>query len=390
MDISLLIKAIFDPHPNKSTWIQEIIKPGDVFNIKIIDVKEDQRALVDFGKFRALARVGFPVKAGADLIVKVTGTKGQLRLQTVDAESAAAGRGKRATNRLEILSFDLFDKIRSDIKQAAQRILNLPDGQLPAAHIRRALAALDAHFAPIDLSQDATKGQSLLKSYVEDAGFFFEKKIADIIRQFVQRPDADGVKALIGDPQIQKILSRDLKPILMILKEYLETPDTINRSSDPRSLSRFKGMLDMLLADINNQQSRATHRHEAPDPHQVFSFTLPLKEHRKKAHLKLYCPKKKQSGSKAGFKISLLLEMGRIGEVRTDFSLLNKDLAITFFVKDDGCKTQFEDHYEEIRVPLNSLFDYLVLKTVVSQKKIEDFHHEDLEIGSDRQIDLRI
>lgn len=54
MDISLLIKAIFDPHLNRSAWVQEFIKPGDVFNLKIIEVKDDQRALVDFGKFRAL------------------------------------------------------------------------------------------------------------------------------------------------------------------------------------------------------------------------------------------------------------------------------------------------------------------------------------------------
>jgi hypothetical protein len=117
---------------------------------------------------------------------------------------------------------------------------------------------------------------------------------------------------------------------------------------------------------------------------------LPLKESRKNARLKLYCPKKSQNGSRAGFKISLLLDMDRIGEVRTDFFLLKKDLSITFFVKDDVSKTHFEKHFEEIRESLNPLFDYLVLKTVVSEKKIHDFHHEDLDAGADRQIDLRI
>ena len=82
--------------------------------------------------------------------------------------------------------------------------------------------------------------------------------------------------------------------------------------------------------------------------------------------------------------------MGRIGEVRTDFFLMKKDLSITFFVKDDVSKTHFDKHFDEIREPLNPLFDYLVLKTVVSEKKIHDFHHEDLDSGADRQIDLRI
>jgi hypothetical protein len=146
----------------------------------------------------------------------------------------------------------------------------------------------------------------------------------------------------------------------------------------------------MLLADISNQQSRAISRHELPDPFQVFSFVLPLKEDQKKAQLKLYCQKKKQNGSRAGFKISLLLDMDRIGEVRTDFFLLEKDLSITFFVKDEVSKKQFENNFEEIRESLDSLFDYLVLKAVVSEQKIQEFHHEELELGEDRQIDLRI
>jgi len=84
MDISLLTNAIFDPHLNRSAWVQEFIKPGDVFNINIIEVKDDQGALVDFGKFRALAKVQFPIKAGADIPVKVADTEGQLRLQVID------------------------------------------------------------------------------------------------------------------------------------------------------------------------------------------------------------------------------------------------------------------------------------------------------------------
>jgi hypothetical protein len=119
---------------------------------------------------------------------------------------------------------------------------------------------------------------------------------------------------LTRSPEIKKILTQDLKPILFMLKEYLEIPDSISKILDPKSLASFKGTLDMLLADISNQQSRAIIRHELPDPFQVFSFVLPLKEDQKKAQLKLYCPKKKQNGSRAGFKISLLLDMDRIGD----------------------------------------------------------------------------
>ncbi|MBW2489066.1 MAG: hypothetical protein JRE72_16710 [Deltaproteobacteria bacterium] len=386
-----MLKAIFDPQINRSALIQQIIKPGDVFDIKIIEVKDDQRALVDFGKFRALAKVQFPVRAGADFVAKVTDTAGQLRLQVIEPDTRTAGGDKAVSNRLEILSFDLFNKIQSDIKQAAQHILHPPAGSdLPPPHISRALAALDAHFASLNLNQDLAKWLPLIKSYIENTGFFFEKKMADLILQFTRGQDTGNIQELIRDPRIQSIMGRDLKPILLMLKAYLDTPDMEVRFPDAKELAQFKGTVDMLLSDIHNQQSRAVHKHELADPYQVFSFTLPLKENEEKARLKLYCPKKKSGSAETGFKISLLLELNRIGELRTDFFLLDGDLSITFFVKDDASKTHFEHHYKEIRDSLNSLFNYLVLKTVVSEKKIQEFHHADLDIDSDRQVDLRI
>ena len=391
MDLSLLIKTIFDPHINRSAWVQKIIKPGDIFDIKIIEVKDDQRAMVDFGKFRALAKIQFPVKAGADFVAKVTDTAGQLRLQVIDPNTGTISTDKTVSNRLEILSFDLFNKIQSEIKQAAQHMLQAsPGSESPPVHVNQALTALEAHFAQLDLSQDIRKWLPLIKTYVENSGLFFEKNIAELIHTVSQRPDAQNIKELVHDPRIQHIIGRDLKPILLMLKAYLETPEANAKFPDDKSLANFKGTLDILLTDIQDQQSRAVRKHDLAEPYQVFSFTLPLKENREKARLKLYCPKKNQGGAQNGFKISLLLEMDRIGEIRTDFFMLDKDLTITFFVKDDDTRTQLENHYSEIRDPLKPLFDYLVLKTVVSQKKINEFHHIDLELISDRQIDLRI
>ena len=162
MDISSLIQAIFDPKVNRSAWVQEVIKPGDVFRLKVIDVKDNHRALVDFGKFRALAEIKFPVTAGADLLVKVTGTEGQLRLQLIDSESRAVVGSKNGSSQLKILSFELFDKIQSDIRQAVEQILKLPQSQLPPEHISRALATLDAHFESIDLNKNIEKWLPLL------------------------------------------------------------------------------------------------------------------------------------------------------------------------------------------------------------------------------------
>ncbi len=357
MDISSLLQAILDPRLNRSAWFREVVKPGDVFSLKIIEVKDNHRALVDFGKFRALAEVQFPVKAGDELLVKVSETDGQLRLQVVDPDSKDPAGRKNVLGRLEIISFDIFNKVQSDIKAAVRQILSLPDRQLPPEHIQRALATLDTHFESIDLSKTATKLLPLLKSYVENAGFFFEKKFADIMDKFVERSGDELAKELIRSPQIKMILTKDLKPILFMLKEYLETQDSVSKFLNNRSLSGFKGSIEMLLADIFNQQTRAAHKLELPDPYNLFSFTLPLKENEHKAKLKFYYPKKKKNGSKAGFKISLLLDMDNIGEVRADFFLIKRDLSITFFVKDNTRKIKFEENLDEVSNRLAPLFD---------------------------------
>ena len=387
----MLIKAIFDSQVDRSAWIHKIIKPGDIFNIKIIDVKDDERALVDFGKFRVLARIQFPVKPGTDMLAKVIDTAGQLRLQIIDPDTSPGGTTKSGPNRLEILSLELFNKIQSDIKEATRLIQqSLPNNEPIPEHINRALTNLGAHFATLDLNQKLTHWLPLIKSYIESSGLFFEKNVADLMNDIVRSMDSDSMKDFARDPRVQQIMGRDLKPIILMLQAYLETTEAKDRFPDPQNMARFKSTLDLLQADISNQQSRAVHKHESPEPFQIFSFTLPLKESREKARLKLYCPKKNQGAAQAGFKISLLLEMDRIGEIRSDFSLLNKDLSITFFVRDETVKNRIEGHYQEIREPLKSHFNYLVLKTVVSQKKIEEFHHVDLDFASDRQIDLRI
>ena len=390
MDIPSLIKMIFDPQLNRSAWAQEMIKPGDVFRLKVIEIRDQQHALIDFGKFRAMAEIQFPVKVGAELLVKVVGAEGQLRLQLIDPESRTESSSKNDSGQLKILSFERFDRIQSDIRLAARHLLNLADDRLPPQHIRQALSTLDAYFEPIDLSRDLEKWLPLLKSRVRDSGLFFEKKVADIIHQLTHRPESELAGQVSHSPEIKKILTQDLKPLILMLKEYLDAPDAISKLLESKVLSSFKSSLDTLMADLSSQQSRAIQRHELPDPHQAFSFTLPLKEDHEKARLKLYCPKKKRNASQTGFKISLLLDMDRIGEIRTDLFLRKKDLSITFFVKNEGIKKQFDNHFAELSESLNPLFDYLIIKTVVSEKKIQDFHHEDLSAGHDRQIDLRI
>jgi hypothetical protein len=82
--------------------------------------------------------------------------------------------------------------------------------------------------------------------------------------------------------------------------------------------------------------------------------------------------------------------MDRMGEIRTDLTQRDKELTITFFVKDESNKDAFENNYSEIKSALNHLFEYIVLRTVISRKKIDDFQREDWVFSEDKRVDVRI
>jgi len=129
---------------------------------------------------------------------------------------------------------------------------------------------------------------------------------------------------------------------------------------------------------------------DSAEPFQVFTYVLPLKDGDQTARLKLYYRKKQKKGFNNGFRISVLLSMNRLGDLRTDFFLLDKDLAITFFVKADSVKVKLRDNLLELEELLRGFFSQVRLKVIVSEKKVSAFDHEDLQLSGDRKVDLRI
>jgi len=166
--------------------------------------------------------------------------------------------------------------------------------------------------------------------------------------------------------------------------------ETLQKIFDPKTLAILKNSIDTLLTDITRQQGRAVNQLESADPFQVFTYTLPLKEGSQAAKLRIYYEKKQKSGSQKGFQISLFLSMERLGDIRTDFYLLENDLNITFFVTESSTQIKIQENYSELRELLDSLFDQIQLKIKVSETKVRDFDRPIVQIANDRQVDLRI
>jgi hypothetical protein len=69
----------------------ESLKPGDKLAGKVIQVKSGGKILVDFGKFRAVAKNQFPVKEGEIIHVIVVAKRPKLKLRL----EAGTGNKKR-------------------------------------------------------------------------------------------------------------------------------------------------------------------------------------------------------------------------------------------------------------------------------------------------------
>jgi len=166
--------------------------------------------------------------------------------------------------------------------------------------------------------------------------------------------------------------------------------ETLQKIFDPKTLTILKSSINTLLTDITGQQGRAVNQLESADPFQVVTYTLPLKEGSQTAKLRIYYEKKQKSGSKKGFQVSLFLSMERLGDIRTDFYLLENDLNITFFVTEPSTQIKIQENYSELRELLDSLFDQIQLKIKVSETKVRDFDRPIVQIAGHRQVDLRI
>ncbi|MBT8364500.1 MAG: flagellar hook-length control protein FliK [Deltaproteobacteria bacterium] len=218
----------------------------------------------------------------------------------------------------------------------------------------------------------------------------------------------------VGEELLVKVLESGQQPKLVILNpepKNISSTDPVSQRLENLSEENFKKIqtdikqilnqtlttqsaktipADVLSADIINQQGRTVSQLDPAEPFQVFTYALPLEEENQAAKLKIYYPKKQKTGSKKGFQISLLLNMDRLGELRTDFHLLEKDLTVTFFVKNPSAKTKIQENQLDLQELLNPLFNQTLVRVIVCEKKIKDFDRQDVQTTSDRRVDVRV
>ena len=389
MDISSQITVSIKPDSLKSQLNKIAYKPGSTIRLKVIELRGD-RALIDFGAFRATADIKIPVMLGDELQARVLESGKQLKLGVINIEPKDPLSTDRMLNRLEIQSDEGFKKVSTDLRQILSQAIGSHGGRTIPHDIRNIFNSLNTYFEPFELKEIITKLIPRIQAYVENSGIFFEKTLERIISTLLENSEAASKKNLNDSPEVRTFLARNLKANLSMLQHLSENEEVLKRFFSPKALVSLRNIIDTLLSNIAHQQGRAVSQLDSVEPFQVFTYAPPLKEGQQTARLKVYYQKKQKSGPKKGYRISLMLSMDRLGDLRTDFFLLDKDLTITFFVREDPFKVKIQENFLELQELLHGFFNQILLKVIVSEKKVADFDREDFQVAGDRQVDLRI
>jgi hypothetical protein len=388
MEINSQITIPIKPDARKSHLKMGALEPGSTLKLKIIELNGN-RALIDFGNFRATADIKIPVTLGDELMVRVLEAGKQLKLGVITVDQKHPISPEISGHRPDQLPGENLNKVQNDLSRILNQAIDLSGNKKITSSIFNILASLNAYFEPFELKEIMAELLPRLKSHFENSGIFFEKSLERIISQVLAK-DSGSAKNLADHSEVKAVFNRDLKPNLLLLQHVMEEKETLLKIFGPRTLAILKGLIDGLLSDINQQQGRAVSQLDSADPFQVFTYTLPLKEGDLPAKLKVFYEKKQRTGSKKGFQISLLLSMDRLGDVRTDFYLLKNDLNITFYVTEPAAMIEINENYQELYDLLHDLFDQVQLKVKVSEKRVKDFDRPDIQMTGSQKVDVRI
>jgi hypothetical protein len=183
---------------------------------------------------------------------------------------------------------------------------------------------------------------------------------------------------------------KDLKPNLLILKQFLDMQTRESQGTDRHMLETLKSVVQRAVSNIDHQQFMATEKPLDPDLFQAFSHMMFLTDTDRNARLKAYFAKKGRADDQKHPRVSLLLDMDRMGIVRSDLWMVGKDLNVTFFVQDAMAKAAIEAEHHRIGEMLTDIFNTVAVSVVVNEKKIAEFEGEDLSPSDQRQVDLSI
>jgi hypothetical protein len=187
MEINSQITIPIKPDARKSHLKMGALEPGSTLKLKIIELNGN-RALIDFGNFRATADIKIPVTLGDELMVRVLEAGKQLKLGVITVDQKHPISPEISGHRPDQLPGENLNKVQNDLSRILNQAIDLSGNKKITSSIFNILASLNAYFEPFELKEIMAELLPRLKSHFENSGIFFEKSLERIISQVLAEP----------------------------------------------------------------------------------------------------------------------------------------------------------------------------------------------------------
>ncbi len=395
MDITSIIKAVLTTGEQRPKGELGDLQPGARLTGRVLRLESDGKVLMDLGGRRALAQVGFAVRAGQTLPLQVVENGPLLHLQV---EPPTTG-GKPA---VPLPKADFSQVLQpGEQERVVSLVRQLIDPSSPAApsknelpeSVKSALIRMVSLFEPLPMEAAPQQISQWVRHAVEDSGMLLEKKLGDAAAAGSPSPPPGNEKEP-SPPPIRIIITRDAKSQLLVLRQLLpstDEPTELTEKLNPKSASFLRQTVDRLLTHIESRQEQAVSRWADGGNQQIFVHALQLPDQKKPVQLKIYYPRKEgRPGDNRQHRVALLLDMDRLGPVRIDLAMLGRMLQITFFVAQKKSMERMAPEVETVSRALAGLFDHVAVDLFVSRQKIRQFEEEDVQGPEGGGVDLNI
>lgn len=386
MTVTSLIRAVIFPDSGTPAPLAATLKPGDLLAGRILEITDNGKVVIDFGNLRLLADTELVFQPGEKIRVRVEETGEQIKLKHLVPSQPETGAGRTVPDSPDRLLTRLFDQLPASIDRALQTDERAAAARLPD-EIRQALMSVRALLQPSVGTLRPAEIAMLLKHLVDNSGIFFEKRMENVLA-LQGRPDQGrSVPPEEGTSGIRQLLDRDLKPNLMILRDFLHDPAGL-RYPARAELEGLKPAVDQMLTTIQRHQHHAGTFSSDADTAPAFSLFFNLKKTRQRGLLKVYTGSRAKNKKGDGARISLLLRMDRIGDIQTDLLLVDRSLQVNFRVADETVKHHLEMEAGPLVDELKRLFSSVQMDVHFEQQLRQEIDTLTMEMLSDRHIDV--
>ena len=288
INISNLIKVMCGSELQRSSLGKDTLSVGDRLLGRVLEIKNGGNALIDFGRFRALARTQFPIREGDVINVKVLEKGIPIKLGLNNPAQEISQPAKKMLSQIQFPSENILEKLQSETKKVLDQTNGIFKGRAIPVYVRDILTRISTHFGQMNIGKNSPILGSQLKSYIENSGIFFEKKIENVIIKSFESNEKTSPKELRESPEIRNIIKNDLKPNILILKDFLDRNGLMLKILGTKNLESIRSTVERLLAEMGTQQGDTTVRHDSRESAHTLTYALPLEKSNQRAKLKVF------------------------------------------------------------------------------------------------------